>query len=658
MGDFDGPKNEKSAPSVAKPQAATPAASVAAPTTDRATHLAEVSYRFSGGRSGTAPGERIASQRRDTIGAAASRIMRKASGSPSTNAGAIPKGSGQPLPPDVQSRMGDKLGADLSSVRVHTGSDSAKASTNFGARAFTVGNDIHFNAGQFAPGTREGDRLLAHELVHVVQGQSSGVQRKPEDDEEAKGDGVEAKGGAPEVSSPDEPAEREADAIADQVTADSDEGKDAKGGEAQGGTAKKKNKENDPQKATPSDANEKPLAIAAKLEGVGRKVFRYEAEFQSNLEQLRQQREPLAKKHRDTRAAVAGAGSLGAIAAAIAGQPKTGDAAIKLNNTEASVARARAYFDAQAGTNPQAATAKQMFVEARYPEALRGQKAGILDAIDKMLAKQSALDDSFGEVDYSNAQWDATQKFTNKGLVLAPENLDAQQFQQTMDLAKSAEKGGIIKLFAMNHMFGGMNPELRQMWIDVYGGDFGAARAAFRDAASAAAAPVTKPPQSAIDDRAKNRKGIKAEDFDAKFSSVTAAFTGEVTGSVGFIEDFKNFNTIADGVRDFGLRPEEYVGGAFLLKIPGAKLDQAVSNAKNKDGTPMTPQQAIGKPSLFTSLLFSEFNYIVEDRIANTTAVNDKSNSGKPDEKGKRELAVVGMSMADFISNGAQFVRA
>ena len=41
-------------------------------------------------------------------------------------------------------------------------------------------HDVHFAAGQYAPGTKEGDRLLAHELTHVVQGQKSGVQRKAE----------------------------------------------------------------------------------------------------------------------------------------------------------------------------------------------------------------------------------------------------------------------------------------------------------------------------------------------------------------------------------------------------------------------------------------------------------------------------------------------
>jgi hypothetical protein len=118
--------------------------------------------------------------------------------------------------------MEGKLGADLSGVKVHTGGESAKAASNFGARAFTVGSDVHFNEGQFAPGTKEGDRLLAHELTHVVQGQKSGVQRKPDDDKQDEAEG------SPEVSQPHEPAEQEADAVADDVA---DKLHDEKGGD-------------------------------------------------------------------------------------------------------------------------------------------------------------------------------------------------------------------------------------------------------------------------------------------------------------------------------------------------------------------------------------------------------------------------------------------
>ena len=105
-------------------------------------------------------------------------IQRKANGGGGAAAASIPGGPGAPLGGGVQSRMERTLGADLSGVRVHTGGDSAEAAEGLGARAFTVGSDVHFGRGEFAPGSREGDRLLAHELTHVVQGQKSGVQRK------------------------------------------------------------------------------------------------------------------------------------------------------------------------------------------------------------------------------------------------------------------------------------------------------------------------------------------------------------------------------------------------------------------------------------------------------------------------------------------------
>lgn len=96
-------------------------------------------------------------------------IQRKASGA-GGGAASIPGGPGAPLGGGVQARMEKTLGADLSGVRVHTGGDSADAADSLGARAFTVGSDVHFGRGEFAPGSREGDRLLAHELTHEVGG--------------------------------------------------------------------------------------------------------------------------------------------------------------------------------------------------------------------------------------------------------------------------------------------------------------------------------------------------------------------------------------------------------------------------------------------------------------------------------------------------------
>lgn len=84
------------------------------------------------------------------------------------------RGRGAPLPDNVRDDMGEKMGTDFSAVGVHTGRDAADLNRQINARAFTVGNDIFFGSGEYAPASPPGQRLLAHELTHVVQ-QSGGT---------------------------------------------------------------------------------------------------------------------------------------------------------------------------------------------------------------------------------------------------------------------------------------------------------------------------------------------------------------------------------------------------------------------------------------------------------------------------------------------------
>jgi hypothetical protein len=195
------------------------------------------------------------------------RKAARADGGGGGGAAAIPGGTGAQLGGDVQKRMERTLGADLSGVRVHTGGDSAEAADSMGARAFTVGGDVHFNRGEFAPGSKEGDRLLAHELTHVVQGQKSGVQRKAAEHGDADGADGDHEAGGHEVSEPGDPAEHEADAMGDHAAEQlhgggdkggGEHGADAKGGEHGGGK---------------KVAREKP-AVGAAAPSVGRKIFR------------------------------------------------------------------------------------------------------------------------------------------------------------------------------------------------------------------------------------------------------------------------------------------------------------------------------------------------------------------------------------------------
>jgi len=76
---------------------------------------------------------------------------------------------GMPLPGDVSSYFGRRLGYDFSRVRVHADGEGAAAAHGIGARAYTVGPHIAFASGEYAPQSTNGKRLLAHELVHVVQ---------------------------------------------------------------------------------------------------------------------------------------------------------------------------------------------------------------------------------------------------------------------------------------------------------------------------------------------------------------------------------------------------------------------------------------------------------------------------------------------------------
>lgn len=81
----------------------------------------------------------------------------------------IVSGAGQPLDPGVRRELEERLGHDLSRVRLHTGRDAGQLTELLGADAVAVGQDVFFAEGAFKPGTDEGRRLLAHELLHTVQ---------------------------------------------------------------------------------------------------------------------------------------------------------------------------------------------------------------------------------------------------------------------------------------------------------------------------------------------------------------------------------------------------------------------------------------------------------------------------------------------------------
>lgn len=88
------------------------------------------------------------------------------------------KGGGSPLPGGVREYFEPRFGHDFSRVRVHADGRAAETARHLDAHAYTVGRDIVFGAGRYAPETAEGRRLLAHELTHVVQ-QSGASSSRP-----------------------------------------------------------------------------------------------------------------------------------------------------------------------------------------------------------------------------------------------------------------------------------------------------------------------------------------------------------------------------------------------------------------------------------------------------------------------------------------------
>jgi hypothetical protein len=79
------------------------------------------------------------------------------------------RGGGSAIPDETRSAMESGFGADFSGVRVHQGGGADSLNRSLSAKAFTSGNDIFFRSGEYDPGSKQGQQLLAHELTHVVQ---------------------------------------------------------------------------------------------------------------------------------------------------------------------------------------------------------------------------------------------------------------------------------------------------------------------------------------------------------------------------------------------------------------------------------------------------------------------------------------------------------
>ena len=114
---------------------------------------------------------------------------------------------GERLDAELRDALEDRMGTDFSNVNIHTGGKAAKAADAIDARAFTCGNDIVFNAGEYDPESPEGQHLLAHELAHVRQQTGAAISMMPKADADLEID-------------PDPQLEREADQVAEAALSD------------------------------------------------------------------------------------------------------------------------------------------------------------------------------------------------------------------------------------------------------------------------------------------------------------------------------------------------------------------------------------------------------------------------------------------------------
>jgi hypothetical protein len=85
-------------------------------------------------------------------------------------------GKGQSLAPQANSFFSSKMGYDFTDVKVHTDKEAAESAKAVNAKAYTIGNNVVFNEGQYDTESGEGKKLMAHELTHVMQ--QGAVQRK------------------------------------------------------------------------------------------------------------------------------------------------------------------------------------------------------------------------------------------------------------------------------------------------------------------------------------------------------------------------------------------------------------------------------------------------------------------------------------------------
>lgn len=128
------------------------------------------------------------------------KLQKKESGSISASSTGVSNyvsslsSKGNPLPAQVNQFYSSRMGFNFSNVKLHTDKQAAESAKNINAKAYTIGNNIIFNEGQYNTESEEGKKLMAHELTHVMQqnnGRVTQLQMKTENDGETTDQPVE-----------------------------------------------------------------------------------------------------------------------------------------------------------------------------------------------------------------------------------------------------------------------------------------------------------------------------------------------------------------------------------------------------------------------------------------------------------------------------------
>lgn len=592
-------------------------------------------FRATDGRMGRAPLASIVERRQAAAADALRRIsvMRKAGGP--TGAAKIPERGGVTLPLDVRRRMEPRLGADLSAVKVHADAESAQAARDLGARAFTVGQDVHFNQGEFAPGSKEGDKLLAHELTHVVQAQKSGIQRK------AEGAAADADAqSAVEVSQPGEPAEQEADSAAEQVAEALHGGNEAEARQKTDGREQEKEEavddenegakaaqqsldasgeQEDRQATAPTDVP--PQAVTEPAPAIGAKLdpsrIMRSAAGTSPEARPPGAEEPVEPEHaaavRSEAAAVKAATTLDAYAAAVnaattlVNPESRTKVATRISRLKMSYERALPVWNAMPplpdGRKPVEAywNERMALVTAKLPGAIAAEAD---PAVARLVATPAVTPDE---------QMKAEKAL--KGTIAASGfKINAIEEAATADTVDESQ--GIMKCFDAGDFFWKMDPRWREKWVAAEGDDEEAARTKF----VAQCRSLRKLPLAPT--------GMDSHP-DWVGMTPDRLYTALLTGFVGQAKDAAEVKDFDAAITKFQLNRDAYRSGMmFIVSADAAKVKADMAAGK----------MTLGKPSIFCHLEFDEFLYQPNDRQYGNVA--DPADPNK--HSAVKELACVG----------------